>query len=301
MGYTTQAPFNTATFMVNKVPSTNIILSLNSTIFDISPSAFFELVEKHDPENIIKGIEVALLDENLKSNMDYIKKLATICREQNYIFNLHAKPFSDIKDDQNYLDVVANLALTYGNRINLVIHPISKENDDATIKYTKEYLGQLLNYIHDNNYHIDLSIENLNILNGEKRLKKEQLVEILETLQDLKFTYDIGHEIVDGVIPGNLSEILKQRINNIHVHSFLGKNDHYLIGTEKHDNALIDTVIDLIVNDNYDGWVVLEYGLGHYSVGNNLEEKIINYIELAKDFQKRIDTDSTNDVIVLDS
>lgn len=45
-----------------------------------------------------------------------------------------------------------------------------------------------------NNEKIKISLENLNDINGKKRLKKENLIDFLLKTKEIGFTYDICHE-----------------------------------------------------------------------------------------------------------
>ena len=74
---------------------------------------------------------------------------------------------------------------------------------------------------------MEVSIENLNDINGLERIKKENIEGILKEFEKLKFTYNIGHELIDNNFVSNLSNLLLERLNNIHIHIYNENRDHY--------------------------------------------------------------------------
>ena len=117
----------------------------------------------------------------------------------------------------------------------------------------------------------------MNDINKIERLKKEGLVEILERQHNLKFTYDIGHEIIEGIKTEKLVPELEERLNNIHIHTYKKNLDHYPI-----KNINDEKTIKKLLNKYSDNkTVVLEYALD-YIEGDKFEIKLKNYIESAK-------------------
>lgn len=263
------------------------LLSLcNNKFFEVTPQRLIGIIEKHDTCGAVNGVE-ALLDQ--KPNMNYLKELAEICRQKGLVFNLHASSLSSLEIDKNYLDYGNALVDIYGDKINIVVHSINESRKADSIARTQESMEVLFGHLDDKKYDLDVSIENLNVLNGQVRLVKEDLIEILQNHPNLKFTYDIGHEIVDGVYSINLKEILKARMNNIHISSHKNGIDHYPIGTREDDqNALVRLVKTGV--DLNETPIVLEYGLD-YVGGETFEEKVGRYAELASDFNNRIEMD----------
>ena len=146
-------------------------------------------------------------------------------------------------------------------------------------------MTELTEYIAENKYneYIELSLENLNDFEKIKRLKKENLTDILNENQDIKFTYDIGHEMMDDMIKKDkLNEILAERLNNVHIHTKGELEDHYPIieKTEKHTKQVLEKTKQLI-ESGYNGDIVMEYAID-YIDGKNLKEKLICYINCTK-------------------
>ena len=131
-----------------------------------------------------------------------------------------------------------------------------------------------------NEKNIELSIENLNDIKEVKRLKKEDITDILNQNQKLKFTYDIGHELVDKKEAKIEQNILIERINNIHIHTHIEQQDHYPLTKNKKDKEITTQIIEKIKRQNNNISVVMEYALD-YIEGKTFEEKIKNYINEA--------------------
>lgn len=263
-----------------------ILLSINYKFFKVKPKKFIELVKKFDKDNLINGFEIATASEE---DENYVKELAEISQREGYIINLHS-PLLQGEEYKKYLEFVIEISNITKRKVNIVFHPINAENLEKSEKMTYQYIKELNKYILEKNYndYLELSLENLNDINGIKRLKKENLITILKEEKNLKFTYDIGHEIIDGVQPKELPSILLKRINNIHVHTYNGILDHYPIESfEENDTKHIQEILEKLVNYGYDENIVMEYAID-YIDGNSFEEKLENYIKYAELLKARV-------------
>lgn len=197
---------------------------------------------------------------------------------------MHSPCFEEDEEIKKYIEFAAKISKKMNRKINIVYHPISANNINESKKNTEIANRKNNEMYKENNYfkNIDLSIENLNDLNQIKRLKKEDLIEILKNNPNLKFTYDIGHEIVDEIKPNLNQKILKDRINNIHIHTHKNKEDHYpILNFQNEEELYVQRTLKEIQLENYQGNVVMEYALD-YIEGKNFEIKLKNYIESAK-------------------
>lgn len=253
-----------------------ILLSLNFKFFNLEPEKFIELIKKYDEENLIAGFEIAT---NTKKDELYVLRLAKVALKNEYIINLHSPSFENIEEAKEYLNFAVEISKIMKRKTNFVYHPISSNSIDESKEKTKEQLEEIMQYIEDKKYYnnVELSIENLNDMNGIKRLKKEDLIEILAQQKSLKFTYDIGHEIIDGIKTEKLVNILDERLNNIHIHTFQKDLDHYPINNID-EYKLIKELLEKYGEDKT---VVLEYALD-YIEGEDFETKLKNYVESAK-------------------
>lgn len=257
----------------------NKLLSINYKFFKQEPQKLIEIINKYNKNRLIQGFEIAVSkQEEQKYLLEFAKKL----KKYNYILNLHAPTLENIEQYQKYLDYTVEISKITTQKTNIVFHPINAKNILKSKEQTNKYVKELLKYIEQKNYekNIELSIENLNDIKEEKRLKKEDITDILNQNQELKFTYDIGHELVDGQIPQIEQEILKEKINNIHIHTHIEKKDHYPLIKNKKDKEVTIQIIEKIKKHNENINVVMEYALD-YIEGNTFEEKIKNYINEA--------------------
>ncbi|MBP3255663.1 MAG: YgjV family protein [Clostridia bacterium] len=251
-------------------------LSLNNKFFRIKPNELLHLIQKYDKSKLIYGFEIAT--EN-KNDEEYVKEFTKLICKKGYKINLHSLPFKDQTDIENYLSFAVELSKITNDKINIVYHPVESSNYKDSIDKTKDTIKLVFKCIEDNNYskYIDISIENLNKLGNIVRLKKEDLIEILNMEPKLKFTYDIGHETIDNIVTNELPQILEERLNNIHIHSHKENRDHYPIEKLGNEKVLSNLLIKYGKKQN----VVMEYALD-YIEGENFEKKLENYINYAK-------------------
>lgn len=255
----------------------NKLLSINYKFFKVEPQKLIEIINKNNDRNQIQGFEAAVSNSE---EQQYLLGFAQKAKENNYILNLHAPTLDSVVEYKNYLDFAVEVSKITNQKTNIVFHPINAENKPKSIEITNNYIKELLEYMLKKKYNknIELSIENLNDMNNMKRLKKEDLIKILEQNKDLKFTYDIGHELVDGIIPKIEENILIERLNNVHIHTHLGKEDHYPVQTNVKDMVITNEMLEKISTKKRNINVVLEYALD-YIDGVDFCVKIEKYIK----------------------
>ncbi len=257
----------------------NILLSLNYKFFNTKPEELLKYINNIDNDKIIKGFEV---NAETSKEREYLYDLAKECNKYNYMLNIHLPCLNSIEEYKEYLDYLNEITKVYKNEMNMVFHPIYNKEKKQSIEVTSNYINDLLKYIEVNNYNLRLSIENLNDIGEIKRLKKEDIKEILIKYDKLNFTYDIGHEYIDGrgTIKKQIDSYLISKMNNIHIHTFNKTEDHYPIEDISKDKIVIE-MLNNISQKGYKGQVVLEYALD-YIEGENLNKKLEKYIKEAK-------------------
>ena len=257
----------------------NKLLSINYKFFKVEPQKLIEIINQNNDRNQIQGFEVAVSN---CEEQKYLLEFAQKAKENNYILNLHSPTLSSIEEYKEYLDFAVKISKITNKRTNIVFHPINAENKSKSIEITNNYIKELLKYILKNEYNknIELSIENLNDMNNLKRLKKEDLIEILEQNPSLKFTYDIGHELVDEIIPEIEEKLLIERLNNVHIHTHLGKEDHHPLQINEKDMIATSEILNKIGTKKENINVVLEYALD-YIDGFDFNIKMEKYIKFA--------------------
>ena len=146
-----------------------------------------------------------------------------------------------------------------------------------SIKKTQDYLNQLIP--ETNHDKIIICVENLNDFYKIDRPEKEMIEKLIINNNNVYFTYDVGHEIVDYGLITNLNPPMLFKIKNIHIHSHTASGiDHQPIyKKDKYWNEIMKGIIFLINND-YQGNIVFEYDL-YKCHGETIEEKIQDYLK----------------------
>ena len=252
-----------------------ILLSINYKIFDESPDT---LIKKIDGIKEISGFEVHI-DMNNGYERDYLRRLAHLCNEKDLILQIHS---SITEDDEiiPHIDYYHEIETIYNKPINMVNHPLGSDNIYLAQEKTNILFSKILNYIYEHCYRINVSIENLNSMRGIMRLSKDYLIPILSNNQDLFFTYDIGHEIMEYGKLVDLNDLFIERIVNVHIHTFEAEEEHLPIKEDSPNKLMWVKAINYLRQIGYDGAITLEYDMN--KIGNNFDEKIDGFIEEAK-------------------
>jgi len=241
---------------------------------DVTPKNLLEIIRLNNSK--LDGFEVCI-NANIVSEINYLKELAFEAHRNNLILQMHGTIYNDEATNYKYIDIINDISNIMESNINIVYHPIYNDSKEESVIASTKFLSSMLDYILLKNYKLTLSVENLNDIINQDRLNKDDLVPILEKLPDLKFTYDIGHELIDYGKITDLNETLKQRLNNVHIHTFHNTHDHQVMTNDDiHKESWIKGITYLKVI-NYSGTMVLEYDLNSF-LFNTLEEKIVGYL-----------------------
>lgn len=264
--------------------SFKLLLSINYKFFLDNPKELIDLVKENDKNRVIDGFEF-YFDNTKESDKNYILEAARLCRENNYILNLHSRNYINRESYNEYLEFVDELSKIYGRRINLTCHPLEAQDKTESFEYTKNVFTDILATKMEHNYNFDIAIENLNIYHGVDRLTIKELEKIIKENKDLKLTFDIGHEIIDNHSFTRLNGLMLERLNNIHLHNHYSNKDHYPIEVGDLNIDLFKDIIKYLKSINYDKTVVLEYA-ADYVKGDDQYEKLYNFVEHAKFFNE---------------
>lgn len=254
----------------------NILLSINKKFFEKTPEELVKLIKKYDNKKIIKGFEMYINFEE-ENERNYMREICKLCKKESYIFQIHGMD-CNYSNQFEYLDFVNELTTIIQKDINILMHPVSEENIEKSILETEKYFKEIINYIEKKKYNINVGIENLNYKRIE-RLNKNNIVPILKKIDNLNFTYDMGHVIIDDVEITGLDGSVVNKINNVHMHTFKEKEDHHPIGLSNDVSPKWEKCLQYLKNIQYDKSMVLEYNF--YILGSNYEERLTNYIKSA--------------------
>jgi hypothetical protein len=215
---------------------------------------FLDLVKAYDTSKLINGFEIA------SKNLSYIQQMAAASDKEGYHFRLH---YDGLYGDDliPFIDAADEISWEVGYPIHVVFHDFNQTAID---------------YIIAGHKNVTYSLENLNILKGARRINTDRIDQFLMT-PGIAYTYDIGHEIYDGINPG-LSAVKKQKIDEIHAHSVVNNIDHYYITPDSLDASEVKRRMVPGIP------CVLEYAID-YMPGDTLEDKEIFYIKSFATFE----------------
>lgn len=245
-----------------------LLLSLNNKIF--MNENLIDIIKKHDIFNVVKGFEI-YIDLNKIEEKEKVLKLVEESLKEDYIIQLHGFSLENISIETIYenLKYYESISKKYLKKLLITFHPTLEINQ------TIDIISDINKYIKKNKFNLEISIENLNYLNGIKRINITEIYDIIEKLNNTNITFDIGHYVNDYSNDFSLVNKYLDRINNIHLHDLNEKDeDHYPFYYNK--VSLIRSV-SFLKSIEYNQNIVLEFGL-EYLNGDTFEDKISEYI-----------------------
>lgn len=235
-------------------------------------------LKENDLEEI-GGIELGVEDYGT------MKTILEFCIKRKKIFQCHTPNFKDLDLIYPYLLNVDKLSKIYERNINVVVH--SKEDDDIekSIIETKEYVFKILQYVKQKNLNVTISLENLNYHHDRNRINMSLIDNILVDFDELKFTYDIGHDIFDNKQNTMLSKLQAKKINNVHFHNVKEDKDHVQVFETTENIPYLKNAIQNLKDVKYEGDIVVEVGVNTFE-GKTVREMLDNYIKSIKEIKK---------------
>ena len=245
------------------------IMSINYKFFNLSPAELVLL-----SKNKIDGFEIYLRN---KAEYYYIDELAKLCKKEKLYLQVHGN--IEENNFEEFLDEMNKISKILCYPINIVFHSKISLNVNKSIKTTIDNFEKIFEYINRKKLNVVISIENLNSFGKIKRLNKKEILPILEHFENLKFTYDIGHELIEKGNITDLDKICIDRLINTHIHTYKGKLDHHFIYNDDKNIYEINKAFNYLKEIKYDGSYVFEYDL-YKSKGKNDIEKIEYFIKM---------------------
>ena len=248
------------------------LISINFKFMVLTPKELIDLVVA---SKYVKGIE-AYIDFKNEYHKNYLSDLVFEIKKNDLILQIHGEVSLDFDKQLEYMKKIEEYSDFLGYPIVVTMHTIYDENQEESLKKTRDYIGDLINSI-DNNK-IIIALENLNDARGFIRLGKEHITRTILNDDRLFFTYDIGHEIMNFGNITNVDEYLIEEIRNVHIHSNNNQGvDHMPIyKNDPHWNEIMKGLIYLI-NNKYEYNIVYEYGL-EFCNGESTKERVMDYL-----------------------
>ena len=242
----------------------------------------FDIINLYGNSNI-DGIEINTDDLNV------LKKCSVLCKKNKLKFMCHT-PLKIMSESEviKYLNCLNDISKTLRYNINVVFHSLNNnKNINEDIEQTSSFMEKVLLYVKKYKLNVTISLENLNRKRGEKRINVNLIDNILKRFEDIKFTYDIGHDLYDNKKASDLSTLQKIKLNDVHIHSVVNSKDHNIINDSSNDIEQIKIALCNLKNINYKGPIVLEYAIDNIP-GEKIEEKIINLVKSFDYFKNQI-------------
>lgn len=239
-----------------------VLMSISPKFYYLSANQIFEIISKKHCD----GFEISFHYSN-EYHRRYLENFLKLCGNK-YIIQFHGENFNKLEDYYRYFDYLNNLV----DHTTVVFHSLKRVNTNKSFEDTSILFSQLLDYIKEKQYDITITLENL-----RNELDKHFLEPIMSNNINLKFTYDIGHEI-SMHRPIGLSPLLIDRLYNVHLHSFNKDGDHTKLYKKDENKELWVKGIMYLKSIKYDRTIVLDYDL-HDMYGSTLEEKINYYLD----------------------
>jgi len=252
-----------------------IIISVNKKFMEYNPRELINIIKNNS--NYIEGFEISVNYYDEKE-LDYLEELAFQCKNNNYYFQVHGNSNLPIGDQVSFLKKIERISDNLGYKIHVVLHSISTDTKEKSIKITDEYLAEITKKI--DNSKIQIGLENLNDSDGKDRLDKTDITPIIANNESIFLTYDIGHEIVENSNITSLNKVIIPLISNVHLHTtnniYSDGFDHKpIFEDDKYWTEILKGIL-FLKNNNYDGSVVFEYDL-YACPGDTTLDKIKSY------------------------
>jgi len=193
---------------------------------------------------------------------NYDEEYLTLIRDSNFkIIQAHMIDLTQIWFDKQLLEQICDLFSC------IVYHPVSIFNKNTDKQITIEFMKTL--------YKVspNVTLENLNNLNGKARLDLNDVCSIVNNIDGLGLCWDIGHENCINKNSYSIPEYMYTRLKNVHLHD-LNDGDHYPF---YYRNVDYKKSMEYLKSINYSGSVVAEFAFD-YLKGDSIEEKIYEYL-----------------------
>ena len=250
----------------------NSLISINNKFMKIQPKQLISMITN---SKYVKGLEI-YVDTNSQFELKYLDDLVYEIKIENFILQIHGNSDLTLDEQLAFLKKIESYADYLEYKIVMTFHSIYDDDKEISKDKTSLYLKSIIDNV-DNNKLV-ICLENLNDMANLDRLEKDAITPIVLNNENLYFTYDLGHALIDYDNITNLNEYMIEKIRNVHIHSNDGKGkDHMPIyANDKYWTQLLKGLI-FLVNNKYQYNIVYEYDLNE-CYGNTIEEKIIEYL-----------------------
>ena len=249
------------------------IMSVGNKFFDkITP---IDLVNMILTSKYTKGVEL-YINIDKKEEMKYLEDIVPLLKNNGLAMQIHGNVELKFEEQVKFMKILEKYSDFLEAPIIVTLHTIFDKDLDVSIKKSVEYLSDLTRQI--DNSKVVIALENLNSVKNLVRLSKEQIRPIVLNNEDLYFTYDIGHSIVDYEGITNLDKFMIEQMRNVHLHTCdrLGQDHRPIYKNDSRWNDIIKALL-FLKNNKYQYNITFEYDL-YACKGETIKEKINDYL-----------------------
>lgn len=232
-----------------------------------------------DTKNKIAGCEIYVNFRD-EDETAYVSRFVEVCPAKHWKFQFHAPELEDyLQYNNDYLKMLEYYSqiserLGYKGKVNF--HPVTltpQFDIKACIDASKSELYKICNIIEKKNMNIIPCVENLDKFNGLRRCGLKDLDEILD-IDILKFTWDIGHDVVEGECTYELNDKFAGKLENVHL-SDIDKEEH---APFYYGKTNLDKCFEYFKKVNFDKTIVVEVALD-FLKAKDFDGKIEEYVK----------------------
>lgn len=269
------------------------LISINNKMINqYPPNELINSIINLDQSNNIDGAEINI-DVSNEVEKIYFMQLVKHMKKNNWIVQIHSRCMYNLDEEtiNKYLHYYNQLAIVYGNKIKMTFHPAEEETTTNVINKSTETINYISSIIKNNNYNLEILVENLNRLDYRIGCSVDTATDIFYKTNIKGITFDIGHHAYNNPNDFKIPNI--NIIENIHIHDINKKLDHYPF---YYNNVQLDKISEFLNKIKYNKCLVLEFAF-EYLRGTTFREKIIEYInqtEYIKNILKEIMYESSS-------
>lgn len=250
----------------------NFLIGLNNLRSLSEPKLQLQLFQEIGLLGLIDGVEI---NADLNDPLEVVRlcEYAELLNDKEKIVQLHAPhgfshAYNDLYTLTKHLHIYGQLADKINQKISITIHPVEDDTLESAQYKTMMLLSKLKAIKSIYHYNLEFNLENL----VSPRLGIKELEPILNKF-DTNFCWDIGHDVMNKCCDYTLSDKVKSKLNNIHIHD-VDKKDHHPFNYGKTDYI---KSVQYLRSINYQGSIVVEI---HYPYlkGNSWHDKFNDYL-----------------------
>ena len=256
-----------------------ILVKYNEKFLKIPVNKINEIISKYDKEDIIKGYELEI--KSLKrGEINKFEEIVDSLKENKKIFQIKGIPLGEnILMHYDFLEFYNKLAIKLGKKILVTYEPIVTDDKNDSIYKTNVILKRILKHIKDNEYKLDVSIQNVD--DERKEFTPFDVINTLKIVNGLGFSFNIGNNYLKENSNYDLNNALVKKLKSVTIKNIADIN--YV----RYSNIDFDKLFYYLNEIGYKKTLVVDLDFDKIK-GEDLENKIIKGIIQLENLNKII-------------